>query len=180
MEMGFGRACHATMGILAVRLAAWPALLLLPLLAACSSAGGIAGAAVGAATGAATVNPVVGYAVAVGVQAGTQSAVNYVMRLRQHAEQTAIATTAGPLAPGVVMPWSIEHDIPIGDEHGEVQVANVISTPLAVCEEIIFSVAKHKEPQPDDPRYVATTCHQADGWRWASAEPAVARWGFLQ
>jgi hypothetical protein len=114
------------------------------------------------------------------VQAGTQSAVNYVMRLRQHAEQTAIATVAGPLPPGVVMPWRIEHDIPIGDEHGEVQVTRVISTPLAVCEEILFSVAKKKAPQPDDPRYIATTCHQANGWRWASAEPTVARWGFLQ
>ncbi|WP_419759639.1 hypothetical protein [Acidisoma sp.] len=155
-------------------------LLLLPLLAACSSAGGIAGAAVGAATGAATANPLVGYAVAIGVQAGTQGAVNYYMRVRQHAEQTAIATVAGPLPPGVVMPWKIEHDIPIGDEHGEVQVARVIDTPLAFCEEIVFTVAKHKAPQPADPHYVATTCRENGGWRWASAEPAVARWGFLQ
>jgi hypothetical protein len=155
-------------------------LLLLPVLAACSSAGGIAGAVAGAATGAVSMNPVVGYAVAVGVRAGTDSAVSYVMRSRQNAEQTAIAAVAGPLPPGVIMPWAIEHDIPIGDEHGEVQVARLISTPLAVCEEIVFSVARHKAPQPNDPHYVATTCHQADGWRWASAEPAVARWGVLQ
>jgi len=183
--MGHRGARDGAVGISAVRLAGrrrpwWPALLLLPLVAGCSSAGGVAGAVLGAATGAATVNPVVGYAVAIGVQAGTNSAVNYVMRMRQNAEQTAIATTAGPLPPGVLMPWAIEHDIPVGDEHGEVQVTRVISTPLAVCEEIVFSVARHKTPQPDDPRYTATTCHQADGWRWASAEPAVARWGFLQ
>jgi hypothetical protein len=175
--MGERRAGHGAVGIATVRLAP---LLLLPVLAACSSAGGVAGAIAGAATGAATMNPVVGYAVAIGVRAGTDSAVNYVMRTRQDAEQTAIASTAGPLPPGVIMPWAIEHSIPIGDEHGEVQVARVISTPLAVCEEIIFSVAKHKAPQADDPRYVATTCHQNDGWKWASAEPAVARWGFLQ
>jgi hypothetical protein len=168
------------MRLAAYRRPFWLPLLLLPLLAACSSVGGIAGAAVGAATGAATVNPVVGYAVAIGVQAGTQSAVNYYMRLRQHAEQTVIATVAGSLQPGIVMPWAIEHDIPVGNQHGEVEVTRVISTPLAVCEEIIFSVAKHKAPQPDDPRYVATTCREAEGWRWASAEPAVARWGFLQ
>ncbi len=125
-------------------------------------------------------NPVVGYAVAVGVRAGTDSAVNYVMRERQDAEQTAIAETAGPLKPGAVAPWKIDHAIPFGDEHGEVQVTRVISTPIAVCEEIVFSVAKHKAPQPADPRYVANTCHEADGWRWASAEPAVARWGYLQ
>jgi hypothetical protein len=155
-------------------------LVLLSALAACSTAGGIAGAVAGAATGAATMNPVVGYAVAVGVRAGTDSAVNYVMRERQDAEQTAIAAAAGPLPPGTVMPWRIEHAIPIGDEHGAVQVVRVISTPLAVCEEIAFTVARHKAPQPDDPAYIATTCHQNDGWRWASAEPAVARWGFLQ
>jgi hypothetical protein len=176
MEMGVGGARDGAVGCSAVRHALGPALLLLPLLASCSAAGGIAGAA----TGAATANPVVGYAVAIGVQAGTDSAINYVMRLRKHAEQTAIARVAGPLPPGVIMPWAIEHSIPIGDEHGEVQVTRLISTPLAVCEEILFSVAKHKAPQAEDPRYVATTCHQADGWRWASAEPAVARWGFLQ
>jgi hypothetical protein len=41
-------------------------------------------------------------------------------------------------------------------------------------------VARHKTPLPTDPGYIATTCHQADGWKWATAEPAVARWGFLQ
>jgi hypothetical protein len=180
MEMGLGGARHGAVGSPAVRLAVWPVLLLLPPLAACSAAGGIAGAAVGAASGAATGNPVVGSAVAIGVEAAANSAYNYGMRLRQHAEQTAIATVAGPLAPGVVMPWAIKHDIPIGDQHGEVQVTRLINTPLAVCEEIVFSVATHKAPLPADPRYVATTCRQADGWRWASAEPAVARWGFLQ
>jgi hypothetical protein len=180
--MGLGRTRDRTLGLPAVRLAgvAGPPLVLLLSLTACSTAGGIAGGLVGAATGAATMNPVVGYAVAVGVRAGTDSAVNYVMRERQNAEQTAIAEVAGPLPPGVVMPWAIEHSIPIGDEHGEVQVTRLISTQLAVCEEIVFSVAKHKDPQPNDPRYVATTCHQNDGWKWASAEPAVARWGFLQ
>ena len=178
--MGLGGARHRAMGCSSVRLDVWPALLLLPLLASCSAAGGIAGAAAGAATGAATANPVVGYAVAIGVQAGTDSAINYVMRVRKNAEQTAIAQVAGPLPPGVVRPWEIEHAIPIGDEHGEVQVTRLISTPLAVCEEIVFSIAQHKAAQPEDPRYVATTCHQANGWKWASAEPAVARWGFLQ
>jgi hypothetical protein len=180
--MGLGGTGDRPLGLAAVRFTRRPLLwlcLLFPL-GACSAAGGVAGAVAGAVTGAATMNPVVGYAVAVGVRAGTDSAVNYVMRTRQNAEQTAIANVAGPLPPGVVMPWAIEHSIPIGDEHGEVQVARVISTPLAICEEIIFSVAKHRKLQPDDPRYIATTCQQPDGWSWASAEPAVARWGFLQ
>jgi hypothetical protein len=182
LEVGLGGARDQPLGRVAVRFVGRPLLclcLLFPL-GACSAAGGIAGAVAGAATGAVTANPIVGFAVAVGVRAGTDSAVNYVMRARQNAEQTAIANVAGPLSPGVVMPWAIEHSIPIGDEHGEVQVTRLISTPLATCEEILFSVAKHHKPQPDDPRYIATTCQQPGGWQWASAEPAVARWGFLQ
>jgi len=30
-------------------------------------------------------------------------------------------------------------------------------------------------------RFITQTCKQSDGqWRWAAAEPAVARWGNLQ
>jgi len=28
--------------------------------------------------------------------------------------------------------------------------------------------------------YVATVCRSNDTWKWASAEPAVPRWGGLQ
>jgi hypothetical protein len=180
--MGLRRTRHRTVGRPAVKRLTLAACGLgaLILLTGCSAAGGIAGAVAGAATGSVSMNPLVGYAVAVGVRAATDTAVSYVMRKRQQAEQNAIAAVIGPLPPGVVQPWEIQHDIPIGDEHGEVQVTRVIDTALADCKELVFSVARKKAPQPDDPRYVTTACHQSGGWKWAEAEPAVARWGSLQ
>ena len=95
MEVGVGGARDRALGLPAVKASAcgaWPVLLLLPVpQRPVRRSGGIAGAVAGAATGAASMNPVVGYAVAVSVRAGTDSAMNYVMRERQDAEQTAIA-----------------------------------------------------------------------------------------
>ena len=60
-----------------------------------------------------------------------------------------------------------------------------IENPLAPCKEFLFSAA---EADGEDglaaasPRrwHAAAVCLQADGsWGWASAEPAVGRWGYL-
>ncbi len=133
----------------------------------------IAGGAAGGATG----NPAVGYAVAVGTDAAADYTFKYVGRVRQGAEQDAIAEAAGALPPGETAPWRIRHDIPIGNEHGQVQVVREMDTTLAPCREIAFSVEDGKKPPA---WFDASICRQEQGWKWATAEPAVERWGYLQ
>jgi hypothetical protein len=55
-----------------------------------------------------------------------------------------------------------------------------MDTPLANCREIAFSVEEGSGPKASRADYTASICRQAARWKWASAEPAVARWGFLQ
>jgi hypothetical protein len=151
--------------------------LLLLLLSGCSSIPLIAGVIGGGAAGGASANPAVGFAVGVGVDAAASVAVRWYGRSRQRAEQDAIAAAAGPLAPGERAPWHINHFVPLGDEHGELQVVREIPSPLSECREIAFSVIESKPPPH---WYITTICREQTTWRWAAAEPAVERWGYLQ
>jgi hypothetical protein len=165
-----------------MRLPGWAGLLL-PLagLGACSTVGPIAGAVVGASTGAATVNPILGYAVAVGVDAGVDELQHYVARVRQGAEQDAIATAVGQMQVGEVRRWQIVHDIPMfDDEHGDVQVVRLIDTPLTQCKEVLFTVDEGRPPHLRRTPYATDACLDTRGWSWAEAEPATDRWGYLQ
>jgi len=153
-----------------------PGLLLGPLLGGCSSIGTAAGAVAGLASGAGTANPVVGTAVGLGTKAAVDELVIYVGRVRQNAEQDAIAEAAGSLPVGGTATWEIRHTIPIGDEHGTLRVVRLIANPLAPCQEIVFTVIAGQGRS----HYVTTECRDGTKWRWALAEPAVARWGFLQ
>ncbi len=158
----------------------WPAIALAILpLAACGATADIVGGASGVGVGALTANPAVGYSVGLGVRAATNVAVKYVMRKRQQAAQDALAEVAGPLAVGESRPWKIEHDIPIGNEAGELTVVRFIDTPLAACKEVVFSVIDDDSKQTRIPRFTTVICRQMNSWKWAAAEPAVERWGTL-
>ena len=159
-----------------------PALLLLAALvpAGCKEVPRIAGAVTGGTIGVATGNAALGFAVAIAVDAAAHAGVRYVGRRWHRAEQDAIAATAGGLQAGQRARWRIEHDLPIGNEHGELQVVRVIENELATCKEIAFSVDEGKDDAPKRAWYVATVCRQQAQWKWASAEPAVERWGYLQ
>ncbi|MDB5369827.1 MAG: hypothetical protein JWP20_1385 [Roseomonas sp.] len=156
---------------------ALPLLVLLGL-GACNSVGGIVGGVTGATAGVATANPAVGYAVGIGVKAAVDATVHYVMRELKQGEQDAIAAAAGGMAVGETADWVIAHNLPFGyeDAKGTVQVTRAIDSPLAQCREVLITVAEDKASQ----YIIATTCRQASGWKWASAEPAVERWGALQ
>jgi hypothetical protein len=52
-----------------------------------------------------------------------------------------------------------------------------MTTPLAECREILFSV---EAPPTPAAWYAASICRGTSGWHWALAEPAAARWDFLQ
>ena len=173
--MGDRGAGDGALGIAAVRLA----LGLVLMLAGCKSIGAISGAAVGIATGTGTTNPVVGYAAAVGTQAAVDALVNYIARKRQQGEQDEIAAVVGHLAVGETAPWRIDHDIPIGDEHGNVTVVADIENALTQCKQVAFTVIADDEPDAPRGTYVTSACAQGARWKWAQAEPSALRWGFL-
>jgi hypothetical protein len=155
-------------------------LLALPLAGCGGAAADLTGAVAGIATGAAFANPAVGYGVGVGTRAATAAGINWFMRTRQHTEQDAVAEVIGNLAPGEVRPWKIEHDIPIGNQQGEVQLVRVMDTALAHCREALFSVAEDEKPEAPRQWFLTTACRQGERWHWAAAEPATGRWGSLQ
>ncbi|WP_419826052.1 hypothetical protein [Sphingomonas sp.] len=149
------------------------------LLAGCTNAGSIAGAVTGAASGSGTANPALGYAVGIGTKAAVDSLSRTIARKRQQAEQDRIADAVGTLAVGQGTPWEIRHKIPLGNQHGFVTVVRDIPNVLAPCKEVVFTVLVGKA---DTRRgyYLTTACQRGDHWKWAQAEPATRRWGFLQ
>jgi hypothetical protein len=64
--------------------------------------------------------------------------------------------------------------------HGEVRVLREFNSALASCKEFSFSVGDGDDAKAPAEWFVATACQQSEGWKWASAEPAVERWGNLQ
>ncbi len=185
--MGDRRARDRTLGVVAVTLrAAAPTLSLLALLAACgntaeSSAGPIGGAAVGLGIGGITANPLIGYAAGVGAQAGITALQKYLSRKLHQGEQDNIAATVAKLPLGQTAPWKIGYKIPIENEHGDVTVTRIIKTPLTTCKEVAFTVIDGNRASSPRGLYITSACAQPDGtWKWAEAEPATDRWGFLQ
>ncbi len=139
---------------------------------------GLAGAGIASSvTHSATAATAIGLGVAAGATAGLQYAERRVHRY----EQDRIAEAAGTLAAGASGPWSVTHDVPIErDEHGQVAVVRVVGGAAIECKEIVFSVETEADHQPQRAFYTATVCHDANRWKWASAEPATERWGALQ
>lgn len=185
MEMGVGGASDRTVGGAAMSAAARAALTFatVSLLAAtaaglsgCGSVGAASGALAGAATGLVTANPAVGIGVGIAVQAATDEAVNRTMKHLHENQQNAIAQVAGGLAVGETHPWKVKNKLPIENGEGDVRVTRAFSTPLALCKEFAFSV---KDGAHAD-WFIASACQNQQGWKWATAEPAVARWGNLQ
>jgi len=152
------------------------------LVGGCASIGAAGGAAAGAATGIVTANPAIGIGVGIAVQAATDVAVNTFMRNMHEDQQNAIATLVGALPVGGTQTWSVKHKLPIENGHGEVRVTHAFASPLALCKEFVFSVRDGNGPNAPEQWFTASACHDEGGagWKWASAEPAVERWGALQ
>jgi len=149
-------------------------------LVACGAVADLTGAVTGGVAAVATANPIVGYGIGIGVRAVTTTAINYAVRRRQQAAQDEVAAVIGALEPGETRSWKIEHDIPIGNEHGEVRLVRTVDSALATCREALFSVASGGAPDAPRQWFLTTACRQGDRWKWAAAEPAAERWGSLQ
>ena len=155
-------------------------LVVLLLLVGCSATPRLAGVASGAIAGGATANVAIGVAVGVATDAAARAGIQYVGRSRQHTEQAAIAAAAGDLQVGQRAPWHVEHLVPVGNEHGELEVVRLIDNPLAPCKEVAFSVDTGAGAALRRSWYTTTLCLQGGAWTWAAAEPATERWGYLQ
>jgi hypothetical protein len=139
---------------------------------------GIAGAGV---AGAVTKSPAAAAAIGLGIAAGANAGLQYVERNVHGKEQDQIAQAAGPLHPGDIGHWSVTHRFPIeADEHGDVVVTRLVGAEDFNCKEIIFSVDTTEKAIVHRAFYTATVCQDGQIWKWASAEPATARWGSLQ
>jgi len=145
------------------------------------AAAGIAGTAIANKV---TDNATVATGIGLGVQAGAKAALAYAQRKTRGEEQDAIAMAAGPLAVGKVANWQVKHELPIeSDAQGQVTVSRLIGGVDLECKEVVFSIDTPADKAGADPQrefYVTTVCRDGKHWRWASAEPATARWGSLQ
>ncbi|CAE6721889.1 hypothetical protein R75483_01779 [Paraburkholderia domus] len=146
----------------------------------CSSVGAASGAAAGVASGLVTANPAVGIGIGIAVQAATDEAVGRYMRNMHTDQQDMIAALAGAMPVGETRPWAVKHTLPIENGHGQVRVTRAFSSALALCKDFVFSVQDGDGPDAHEDWYTASACRQDKGWKWASAEPAVERWGNLQ
>lgn len=148
------------------------------LTASTADVAGITGAGIASAV---TKSPAAATGIGLGIAAGANAGLQYVERDVHRAEQDRIAQAAGPLTPGVVGHWSVTHTIPIeDDQHGDLVVTRLLGGPDFNCKEIIFSIDTTKKKTLDRAFYTATVCQDGINWKWASAEPATARWGALQ
>ncbi len=139
---------------------------------------GVAGAAIASAV---TKNGTVTAAIGLGVASAAATGLQLVERRVHAAEQNEIAAVAGTLKVGAVGSWAIAHDIPIeADEHGRVTVSRDIAMGELRCREIVFSVEHPQNAGVQQDFYVTDICRDGTAWKWASAEPSTARWGFLQ
>jgi hypothetical protein len=186
--MGDGGAGDRALGRVAVRLLLLAGLALLSgcagaSSAAVSSAGPVSGALVGIGLGSVTANPFIAYAAGVSTQAAVTALQKHLSRKLQQGEQDNITAQVARLQPGQTAAWKIHYAVPfVGpDEHGDVTVTQVETTPLVVCKDVAFTVIAGKQADAKRAIYLTSACAETDGaWKWAEAEPAVSRWGFLQ
>lgn len=148
-------------------------------LGGCNSVGGIAGAVTGTAAAVGSGNPAVGLLVGVGTRAVADEGLRRVSRRWSRTEQDALAAAVGGMAVGEVRPWEVRHDLPIGNKRGEVRVLRAVESPLAECKEALFSVESGEGAEAARRWFLTSACRQAEGWKWATAEPATERWGSL-
>jgi hypothetical protein len=148
------------------------------LTASTADVSGIAGAGI---AGAVTKSPAAAAGIGLGVAAAANAGLQSVERDVHRVEQDRIAAVAGVLEPGAIGHWSVSHSIPIeADEHGDLVVTRLVGSDDFSCKEIIFSVDTVVKKVPQRAFYSAAVCRDGQVWKWASAEPATARWGFLQ
>jgi hypothetical protein len=129
-----------------------------------------AGLGVGLGIGLATANPLIGLLAGVAVRVVPDAILTYVDRKALEQVHARIADAAGRAFPDEVVVWS-STDVWGERVYGRLEVVREFGT-MTRCREILFSVEDTTYPTP---YYVAVVCRDAEGWRWAVSERAVAR-----
>ena len=145
-----------------------------------SAAAGVAGVAIAEQV---TDNAALATGIGLGVQAAAKAGLQYAQRLTRGEEQDAIAEAASQLQVGEVANWQVDHALPLEpNAYGQVTVSRIVSGLGMSCKELVFSTIPKKTSDADVDKafFVSTICQDGAMWRWASAEPATARWGALQ
>ncbi len=139
---------------------------------------GIAGAGIASAV---TRNAAVTSGIGLGVNAAALAGVKALEKRVHRTEQEQIAAAAGPLDVGARAQWISTPRVPIErTEHGELTVSRLIQAGGLDCKEVVFSVDRTTKAGLDRGFYTTTVCRDGAVWKWATAEPATARWGALQ
>lgn len=149
-------------------------------LSGCAAAGpaitGLATAGVAGTVGSATGSALAGVVAGIGVSYGVDQGVKYAERRVEDNVQDSIASTAGPLPVGGSAHWQSQAELPLSGKSGTLEIARAFGTAIP-CKDVVFTVA---DEEPHDV-YTTTICRNDEGeWRWALAEPATRRWGYLQ
>ena len=147
--------------------------------AGCVAISDLTGAVAGFAAGAATANPAVGISVGIAARAAAREGIQRVNRTRRRNEQDAIIAATAEIGVGETRHWAVDQSV-TGDAAGEVRVLRMIATPLALCKEVAFTVSQSEDERASAVWFTTSACHDGESWRWAAAEPAVARWRDLQ
>lgn len=145
-----------------------------------SAGAGVAGVAIADKL---TDNAAVATGIGLGVQAAAKAGLQYAQRKTRAEEHDAIAQAASRLEQGEVADWAVIHPLPLEpDSQGKVTVSRLVGGEGMQCKEIVFSHAPMSavDPASESEFFVAMICQNAEGWQWATAEPATARWGALQ
>ena len=143
----------------------------------------LAGVGGAAAAHAVTNNPTVTTAIGLGVGSLAMSG----LKSEERAVHNRRSRTGSPKRPaclpvGTVGTWSVTHSVPIEDDQkGELVVSREIgATPTCIAGKSSSPSIPSQNGQPARAFYTATVCLDGTRWKWASAEPATARWGSLQ
>ena len=140
----------------------------------------IAAVVAGGATGAATGSPAVGFSVGVATDAGGELCCPLYGRAARARNRMRSLKLPGNCRSAPTPRGKSSTPSRSAMNTGSCRSSAPSTSPLASCREIAFSVDEGNGNKLKRAWFTSDICKQGKRWKWAAAEPAVERWGFLQ